>query len=127
VTNLSTETLEKFLELEKQTTPEPWQVGNLVSWHGDTGEPFRNVWSGEGDEAKKVAEFQGGLCDVNAKLTVQSRTIAPQAVRELIEARELLKQSNDYLDHYRYELEQRGGISETLNNIIKDNKQYLGE
>ena len=91
------EKLIEFLELEKQTTPGPWRVGNLVSWHGDTGEPFRNVWSGKDDEARKVAEFQNGLCDVNAQFIAQSRTIAPLAVRKLLEAVELLEKASGLL------------------------------
>jgi hypothetical protein len=91
--------LEEFLELEKKATPGPWRVGNLVSWHGDTGKPFRNVWSGEDDEAWKVAEFQSGLCDVNAQFIAQSRTIAPQAVQKSLEAAELLERAKEEIQN----------------------------
>lgn len=28
----------------REATEGPWNRGELESWHGGTGEPFRNVW-----------------------------------------------------------------------------------
>lgn len=30
-------------------TPGPWRIGNLASWDGYTGKPYRNVWAGDDD------------------------------------------------------------------------------
>ena len=36
-------------------TPGPWRIGNLASYDGYTGQPYRNVWAGQGEAATVVA------------------------------------------------------------------------
>ena len=36
-------------------TPGPWRIGNLESYDGYTGKPYRNVWAGVDDAATVVA------------------------------------------------------------------------
>jgi hypothetical protein len=109
MTNLSTETLEKFLELEKSLLypiegldMEEWTDGEFVGYIVNDG-PIPITTPVD----KEVAEF-----------IIQSRTIAPQAVRELIEARELLKAAEIILESvkisYGLDIPLRGKIIEFL-------------
>lgn len=39
----------------KAHTRGPWRVGNLASYDGCTGQPYRNIWAGEDEDATVVA------------------------------------------------------------------------
>lgn len=50
-------------------TAGPWRIGNLPSWDGYTGKPFRNVWAGDEDAAVCIARaIDHGDVDANAAL-----------------------------------------------------------
>lgn len=66
-------------------TPGPWRIGNLKSYDGYTGKPYRNVWAddpGKPDDALCVARcVDVGPVDENARLIA--------AAPELLEACDL--------------------------------------
>ncbi len=88
--------LEEFLELEKKATEGPWERGDfwLVSKNSErtsanisqVGEmyEFATVYSTQNPKYSQEGH-------ANAEFIVQSRTIAPLAVKKLIEAVELLE------------------------------------
>jgi hypothetical protein len=71
-------------------TKGPWHIGNLMSYDGYTGRPFRNVWAGHDDDAGVVAraihETDDGEHDVDAN----AQLIA--AAPELLEALEICQE-----------------------------------
>jgi adenine specific DNA methylase Mod len=83
---LTIKQMEEFLELEGKVTPGEWELKEYKGM-------FR-IYSGE-----KSLRIVSGIIDsyssederINGKFIAQSRSIASQAVRELMEARELLK------------------------------------
>lgn len=61
-------------------TPGPWRVGNLLSYDAYTGRPFRNVWAGEGNEARVIARaIHHGDVDANAQLI----SVSPELLESL--------------------------------------------
>lgn len=66
-------------------TPGPWRIGNLESYDGYTGKPFRNVWAGEDDCIARAIDV--GDVDANARL--------------IAAAPDLLRAAEDLLDRKR--------------------------
>ena len=86
---------------ESKHTPGPWSIGNLASYDGYTGQPYRNVWARQGEAATVIARAirrHGETNDVDANAALIA------AAPELLEAlEEIMKQtdqrSNYLIDH----------------------------
>lgn len=122
--SLSTEELENFLELENKITPKPWQMIMVLS--DDSDETYllkhTNHITGKVYYIPHVAE--------DVAFIAQARIIAPQAVRELIEARELLCNHLIELQECRKTLSAYGHSSNwmaEIDRLIKRTREYLGE
>ncbi len=79
--------LVEFLELESKATKGPWFFEKGKVERGDTRPAI--LW--HADDAGEWI-FGDVACLIDAQFIAQSRTIAPLAVRELMEATELLKE-----------------------------------
>lgn len=76
------EEIERFLKLEEVLPRGEWHEGRLPSWHGDTGQPFRNVYCGIDDKAVKITECTTEDCDTIASFIVTARNIMPAVILE---------------------------------------------
>lgn len=65
-------------------TPGPWRIGNLASYDGYTGQPYRNVWAGQGEAATVVARAIRSEGAMTNDVDADARLIA--AAPDLLEA-----------------------------------------
>ncbi len=76
-------------------TPGPWRVGALQSYDGYTGQPFRNVWAGQGDAATVTARAIRSEGAMTNDVDADARLIA--AAPELLAAlSELLAEAEEF-------------------------------
>jgi hypothetical protein len=82
-------------------TPGPWRLGALQSYDGYTGQPFRNVWAGQGDAATVTARAMRSEGAMTNDVDADARLIA--AAPEMLEAlNELLPRIENFEDRGPY-------------------------
>ena len=81
-------------------TPGPWRIGNLASYDGYTGQPYRNVWAGQGEAATVVARAirSEGVMTNDVDADARLIAVAPElleALKELMEYAGIIEERCD--------------------------------